>query len=137
MDDRAEIARMHTELGRVGLRLERWMHYAQQLAGIMREAGLIVPPSPDEAAELASSAGLVVKAGDAEYNRAALLRRMERAFNLDELRDLAFRFGVDTGDLAGDTFSARAQALITYAARRDRLAELVGLCRQVRPEGRF
>lgn len=136
-EDRAEIIRMHTELARVGIRFEQWMAYARQLVSIMEEQGLHVPLSPDEIAEQASQASFKVKPEDAAYNKQSLLRRMERAFNLDELSAMAFQLDVQTGDLGGDTFSAKAMALITHMERRGRLAELVALCRQLRPEGKF
>jgi hypothetical protein len=137
IEDRAELVRMHTELARVGLRLEMWMNYARQLAAIMDEAGLHVPLSPDEIAEQASQAFRHINPEDEGYNTAALLRRMSRAFNLDELHSLAFQMGIETGDLGGETFEARAISLITNVRRRGRLAELVALCRQLRPEAKF
>jgi len=134
-NDHLEITRLHTELARVGIRQEQWVTYARQLAAIMDEAGMHVPLSPDELAEQASQAAQKVRPDDAHYDKAALLRRMARAFNIDELHSLAFQMDVQTGNLAGETFEARAAALIGYCDRRGKLAELVALCRQLRPNG--
>lgn len=137
MKDHIEITRLHTELARVGIRQEQWVTYARQLASIMDEAGLHVPLSPDELAEQASQAATKVRPDDAHYDKAALLRRMSRSFNLDELASMAFQMDIQTGSLGGETFEARAAALIGYCDRRGKLAELVALCRQLRPKGGF
>jgi hypothetical protein len=136
-ESRLEIVMMHSELARVGFSLEQWKTYARQLAHAMDEAGMPVPLSPDELAEQASLAQQKIEPSDASYNTAALLRRMARAFNVDELHSLAFQMGIEAGELRGETFETRAISLIEYVKKRGRLAELVALCRQLRPNGRF
>lgn len=80
--DHIEMARLRSELGRVGLRLEQWMIYAQQLADIMREKGLPVPPSPEERHIN------TFQMDDVEpIDTAGLARRIARQFNLDELQE--------------------------------------------------
>jgi hypothetical protein len=74
---------------------------------------------------------------DHDYDTAALHRRMARQFNMDELNDLAFQMKIQTGELGENTVSARARAIINYADRRGELAQLVALCRQLRPKGGF
>lgn len=136
-DDRAQVAQMRLELARVGIRLERWMAYAQLLVNILRENDMAVPPSPDEMDELGAGARRHVWPEDSDYDRAALLRRMARTFDLTELHDLAFQLDIEAGELSGDTFNAQARALIGIIERRGRLAELVALCREMRPAGGF
>jgi hypothetical protein len=74
---------------------------------------------------------------DSRYDTTALHRRMARQFNMDELNDLAFQMRIQTGELGENTTSGRARAIINYADRRGELAQLVALCRQLRPKGGF
>lgn len=134
-EERAEIARLHVEMARVSIRMERQAAYAQSLADIMRRNDMTVPPSPDELDEMASKATPLEK--DNDYDTARLLRLMSRHFNIDELNDLAFQLRIETGDLGGESFNARARALIGNVQRNGRLSELVALCRQLRPNARF
>lgn len=68
---------------------------------------------------------------------AALRKKIVSAFSLREIGDLAFELGISPDEVAGDTASDRARALVTYLQDRDRLGELVALCREKRPNGGF
>ncbi len=67
----------------------------------------------------------------------ALQQFIAEFFNLEDMRDLAMRLGVDFEDVAGETKEAKARSLVSYMKRRKRLSELRDLVRQLRPEGRF
>lgn len=54
-------------------------------------------------------------------------------FDIDELKDVCFRLDIDYDDLGGETKSAKARELIEFTLRHGRFAELVDLCRQLRP----
>jgi hypothetical protein len=54
-------------------------------------------------------------------------------FNEEELRQLCFDLGVDDEDVPGSTKSGKARELIAYLERRDRIDELLTLCRKQRP----
>ena len=136
-DDRAKLIQLQTEIGRVGIRLDRWMAYAQRLVEIMRESNIPVPPSPDEMDEMAVQALAHTRTEDTSYDQGTLLRRMENAFDMTELHDLAFQLNIDIDQLTGETFNAQARSLIGIMVRRERLPELVSLCRTLRPKGRF
>lgn len=134
-DERAARAQLHIDLARVSIRLDRQIAYSQTLADIMRHNKIDVPPSPEERDDAA--AGAVIRAEDADYDPARLLRKLAQHFNIDELNDLAFQLNIQTGDLGGESFNARARALIGNVQRNGRLADLVALCRQLRPNAKF
>ena len=50
-----------------------------------------------------------------------------------ELKTLCFDLGVADDDLLGETRTALAQALVAYCYQRQRLPELLHLCRTQRP----
>lgn len=54
-------------------------------------------------------------------------------FNLGELRSLAFTLGIDYEDLEGGNKPGKALALVQYAQRHSRYADLVNAVRQARP----
>ena len=54
-------------------------------------------------------------------------------FDEDDLQVLCFDLQVDYEELPGETKSQKAAALITHMARLDRVAELIDLCSQARP----
>ena len=62
-----------------------------------------------------------------------LRQKLIVSFNDSELRDLCFDLGVDYESVEGGTRDAKARELITYLQRRDRLTELIDLCRERRP----
>lgn len=58
-------------------------------------------------------------------------------FDLGELRVLCADLGVDIQNLEGDTRELKALALVEYLERRDRLPDLIELCRTSRPQVRW
>lgn len=62
-----------------------------------------------------------------------LLQILVNYFNIGELRTLAFDLNVDFEDLAGETMTQKAMALIEYAYRRGRLDDLGRYVMMVRP----
>jgi hypothetical protein len=62
-----------------------------------------------------------------------LRQKLIASFNDSELHDLSFDLGVDYESVAGSTRDAKARELITYLQRRNRLDELISLCRARRP----
>lgn len=123
-DDHDVINTMRIELGRLGIRLERWMSYAQRLAEIMRENGLTVPPSHEEV----DAARATQRPSDA-----ALASALVAQFSSEELDDLAFRLGVNEDSLEGDTLERRAMALVRYARRHQLSDRLIEEIRVLRP----
>lgn len=67
----------------------------------------------------------------------ALRKKIVTAFSLREMSDLAFELGVDPDEVPGETATDRARTLVTYLHDRDRLEELVALCREKRANGGF
>ncbi|MFZ0546078.1 MAG: hypothetical protein WAM60_11600 [Candidatus Promineifilaceae bacterium] len=64
---------------------------------------------------------------------ARLYLMVERQFNESELQDLCFRLGVDYENLGGQGKAARVQSLVGYLHRRERIGELIEVCREMRP----
>ena len=62
-----------------------------------------------------------------------LRRTLIRCFDENELRDLSFDLGVDYESLPGEGKGAKARELIAYLARRGRLADLVEIAQELRP----
>jgi hypothetical protein len=58
---------------------------------------------------------------------------MEEAFNDSELRDIAFHFNISYDNLTGSTLRDRIRELILHLERRNRIDELIRLCKQLRP----
>ena len=112
------------ELDRSGYRL-----WNAQLRGQIIELGHNpVPPPPwlvvtSAATEKATDGSVLVK----------VYHRVSEHFSLEEMADLAFQSGIDGEAFGGDTKSARAQALVEFAARHGELAELVRVARRLRP----
>lgn len=73
------------------------------------------------------------KPGTSPLQRATLLDQLMAAFDMKELQVLAFKLGVNTEDIAGETVSEFAKGLIEYFERRDRLYVLVDYCQRQRP----
>ena len=72
--------------------------------------------------------------GDFYTQLARLQSAMAGAFNMGELRDLAFGLGIfDFASLAGETKEEKTRELIARMVREDRLRELMALCRRERP----
>lgn len=58
---------------------------------------------------------------------------MTQVFDKAELKTLCFDLGIAADDLPGETRTALAQALVAYCYQRQRLPELLRLCRTQRP----
>lgn len=67
----------------------------------------------------------------------ALFELLLRHFNLDELRTLCFRLGIDFDSVEGSGKAGRARELLLYVNRRGRLGELVDEVQQMRPDIQF
>jgi hypothetical protein len=62
-----------------------------------------------------------------------VLDGLNKAYTIEELRDLCFRLGVDDEQLEQRTKGQLARGLIGYMGRRGRLNELIDLLRAERP----
>jgi hypothetical protein len=60
-------------------------------------------------------------------------RKLDKHFNQNELRDLAFQLGIDYDGLPGDGKADKARELVQYLERRGRSPELAAICLQQRP----
>ena len=69
---------------------------------------------------------------DREY-LVRLHEMLATSLDAGELRTLCFDLGVDYDDLPGEGKTNKARELIAYLERRDRLSELVSICKQQRP----
>ncbi len=81
----------------------------------------------------AFSVDSVQKAADSEL-RSALRKILITKHDEEELKTYCFDLGVEYASLRGDTKPARARELIIYLNNRDRIADLVGLGREARPD---
>lgn len=66
-------------------------------------------------------------------NRASLSRRISDRFSVEEINNLAFEFGLMADELAGETRTARARALVVWAADHGYLTRLEELVNELRP----
>lgn len=121
-DDRARLAEMQQLI-------EEWMRYARQLADIIRrELKTEPPPEP---------VGTIPSPQRRERSTTAnLARGIAARFSREEIDGLAFEMGIADA-LSGETLEARASSLAMAALRRQRLDELVEICRRERPAGGF
>ena len=71
--------------------------------------------------------------GNAEVNHVVLWKALTEGYNDAELRDLLFEMGIEYDDLPGDTKSAKARELVSYAQRHGRTGELVAKIMAGRP----
>jgi hypothetical protein len=66
---------------------------------------------------------------------AARLRQMlVEHFSDNKLNDLCFDLGIDYKDLPGEGRADKARELVAHVRRHGHTAELVALCRQLRPD---
>ena len=73
---------------------------------------------------------------DTKYLR-ELRRTINDHFNSDELKLVCADLGVEWGELSGDTFSLKINALVGYMGRRGKLKDLIGLLKEERPNSSF
>jgi hypothetical protein len=66
-------------------------------------------------------------------NLPSLQRMIARRFDINELDDLSFQLGIETGELGENTRSGKAQAIIKYMDRRGELDKLVEMLKAIRP----
>lgn len=74
-----------------------------------------------------------VKPKPLPHPRVFLHTQMAEYFNDGELRDIAFRMSIDYENLQGLNKSERALSLVIEATRNNKILELLGLCREMRP----
>lgn len=85
-------------------------------------------PDPDNAPE---------RSAPSRYEPVDLVRLYEliaKHFDLEELRTLCFRLGLDIADLPGEGRNAKARELVTYMNRRLHMADLIAQLQQERPD---
>jgi DNA-binding NarL/FixJ family response regulator len=92
------------------------------------------PQQPASAREQAD--GVVQEKGTTERQyHSRLLQILVNRFDKSELRMLCFHLGIDYADsLPGESKEDKAQDLIGYLERRDRILELVQAGKQLRPD---
>jgi hypothetical protein len=66
-----------------------------------------------------------------------LADRIRRAFNVEEMNDLATRLEIDPEDIAERTATGRARALVGAAERRGKLGLLIETAKELRPKGNW
>ncbi len=87
--------------------------------------------------EVAALSGRSPSADQRELRARALRQAIVERLSIEELRVIVSDIGVDLDDLGGDTLEGRAQQLIAFLQRRDRLGDLERMLRQHRPEIRL
>lgn len=70
-------------------------------------------------------------------NTQLLAQAIAQHFNDEEIDDLMFRLAIADGEVPAGSLGRRTRALVLYMQRRERLDELIALCRALRPEGGF
>ena len=119
--------RQQEQIDRLRDMLAQEQDYNRALARAMRDAGLEPPPRPGGGGNTSSTGS---------SDRAGLAVKVAECFSLDEIDGLAMELGMD-GAITGDSLENRASSLVLTAWRRQRLSELVALCRRERPKGEF
>jgi HEAT repeat protein len=75
-----------------------------------------------------------MKRGDRLKLCAELRQILPKRFDKDELRDLCFDLGVVYEDLPGKGRKGKARELVAYCERRERIAELIAVGKEQRPD---
>ena len=119
--------RQQEQIDRLRDMLAQEQDYNRALARAMRDAGLEPPPRPGGGGNTSSTGS---------SDRAGLAVKIAECFSLDEIDDLAMELGLNSA-ITGDSLENRASSLVLTAWRRQRLSELVALCRRERPKGEF
>lgn len=105
--------------------LQVWIDYARRLGALFRELTGQEPP----AEPVAPAAVAVARPGRSWLQ---LATQIKEHFSLSEINDLAFE--MDLQDvIQGGSVEERASSLVVVARRRERLGELVALCRRKNP----
>ena len=84
-----------------------------------------------------SQAGVEAESNPAEQTPAYITRlrqNLEDYFDDEELRTLCADLGIEYQDLAAEGKAGKARELVNYLKRRERLPDLVKLCRGLRPK---
>ena len=68
-----------------------------------------------------------------QANLVKLFQKIDQHFNDSELRNLAFRLGVEYENLTGETRRDKARELVTHMQRHVRLSELINQTAALRP----
>jgi hypothetical protein len=95
----------------------------KQTSGVLQLV-LIIPEQPSIAAPKPIE----------QINLATLRQMIITYFNDSELRDLCFDLQIDYESLEGQGKASKARELIAYVVRYRRTAELIAVCRRLRPE---
>ncbi|MBK8988979.1 MAG: hypothetical protein IPM39_23395 [Chloroflexi bacterium] len=101
------------------------------LADLVVESGMVLPLEIQE--YLSTFHGQGSAAGNESEQILHLLHVLDRFFDADEIKALAFRLNVDFDNLAGERKSDKARSLLSHLERRRRLNELVEIVREERP----
>lgn len=67
-------------------------------------------------------------------NLGQLRQRLNISFNTKELKELCFDLGIDYDNLSGSEKGEKIIEVVTYLDRRNRLNELLSMCRDLRPD---
>ncbi|MCA9951601.1 MAG: hypothetical protein KDE48_18250 [Anaerolineales bacterium] len=104
---------------------------AQAMQGITNQAAFWQLALQPLAAQIipAAATELPAKRIDVE-----ILNKLQAGFIIAEIRELSFSLNVDYENLPGKRKADKALELITFLKRRERLDELLTLCRQLRPK---
>lgn len=119
-----QVRQMHGEISRLQNKVAELTLGVRVLSGQLMDLGQspeFTPSDPAPAAEPLAT------------DPASLYNHLVKEFNLDEISDLAFRMGIETGELGEETISGRARALISYTRRRGKLDKLAAMMNTMRP----
>lgn len=103
----------------------------QQISGALQIMLAAPPAQADRPAHAERSAGQ--QRSGAALDLPALRQLLITLFNESELRDICFDLNIDYESLEGQGKSSKARELIRYVQRSGRTAELITLCRRLRP----
>ena len=132
------IRELNRELQRAELRIDRLQQHAEDaamhselLAARLRALGqLDIPPTPQPPPRLEPA--WEPGQGRSGQSWLQLATQIKERFSLSEVNDLAMEMGLD-GVIQGGSLEERASSLVVKARKRERLGELVVLCRRKNP----
>ncbi|MCA9977492.1 MAG: hypothetical protein KC413_17155 [Anaerolineales bacterium] len=121
----------------IDFRNPREIHEIQDMLGLIRLLRRKLGDTPhfnDLNATINSVTSSPVAAGQGtDAQRGTLRQMMEQAFSLDDIQSITFDLKFDYENLSGTTKTAKIRALIQTSERLQRLADLITICRQMRP----